>query len=121
MADNARIIDGFMQAWNNLDIDAVMAHFTEDAEYANVPMGPPHVGKGAIRAFIDGFMGSTSEINFIVHHQVAAGDVVMNERTDILVMAGNRVELPVMGVFELRDGKISAWRDYFDMSAFSAA
>ena len=24
--------------------------------------------------------------------------------------------LPVMGTFEVRDGKISAWRDYFDMA-----
>ena len=44
----------------------------------------------------------------------------MNERTDILVMDGKRVELPVMGVFELEGGKIRGWRDYFDMSAFAA-
>jgi hypothetical protein len=28
-------------------------------------------------------------------------------------------ELPVMGTFEVRDGKISAWRDYFDMNQFT--
>lgn len=120
MASNSDIIHGFMQAWNSLDIDAVMNHFTEDAAYANVPMGPPNVGKAAIREFIDGFMGTTTEINFIVHNQVEGADgIVMNERTDILQMGDNRVELPVMGVFELQDGKISAWRDYFDMGGFS--
>ena len=65
-------------------------------------------------------MGTTSEINFIVHNQVEGADgIVMNERTDILQMGDNRVELPVMGVFELQGGKISAWRDYFDMASFA--
>ena len=34
---------------------------------------------------------------------------------------GNTVELPVTGVFEVVDGKITAWRDYFDMSALVKA
>ena len=119
MATNAEVINSFMAAWNAMDVDAVMDHFTDDAAYANIPMGPPHVGKEAIRAFIDGFMGTTTEINFIVHHQVDDGSgVVMNERTDKLVMDGRTVELPVMGVFELSGGKIAGWRDYFDMGAF---
>jgi limonene-1,2-epoxide hydrolase len=119
MSDNAAIINNFMQAWNNMDVDAVMQHFTEDAAYANIPMGPPHVGKAAIREFIDGFMGGASEISFIVHNQVAQGDVVMNERTDRLVLDGKTVELPVMGVFEMREGLIAGWRDYFDMGGFA--
>ena len=120
MASNSEIIHGFMAAWNTLDIDAVMAHFTDDASYANVPMGPPHIGKASIREFIDGFMATTTEINFIVHHQVDDGHgVVMNERTDILQMGEKRIELEVMGTFELVDGKISAWRDYFDMGGFA--
>jgi limonene-1,2-epoxide hydrolase len=45
----------------------------------------------------------------------------MNERTDRLKMNGSWVELPVMGVYEFRDGKISAWRDYFDMGPFQQA
>ena len=27
----------------------------------------------------------------------------------------------MMGTFEVRDGKISAWRDYFDMAGITAA
>ena len=120
MANNAHTVDGFMRAWDNLDLDAIMDHFTEDAAYANMPMGPPHVGKAAIRAFIEGFLGDTTEIDFVVHHQVEdASGIVMNERTDKLVMGGRTVELPVMGVFEFSGGKISAWRDYFDMGGFA--
>ena len=121
MASHAAIVDSFMQAWNTRDVDAVMDHFSEDAAYANVPMGPPHVGKADIRAFIDGFIGMATSIEFVVHNQVEGADgVVMNERTDILELDGKKIELPVMGVFEFSDGKISAWRDYFDMAAFAS-
>lgn len=120
MASNADITSAFMKAWCDLDIDTIMDYFTDDAVYANVPMGPPNVGKADIRAFIEGFVGSATDVEFIVHNQVeGANGMVMNERTDRLTFNGQMVELPVMGVFEFVDGKISAWRDYFDMGAFS--
>ena len=122
MPGNAAVIDSFIRPWCDRDVDAIMDHFTADAAYANVPMGPPHVGKAAIRAFIEGFIGSATAIEFVVHHQVEGADgVVMNERTDILDFDDHHVELAVMGVFEFREGRISAWRDYFDMAAFSGA
>jgi limonene-1,2-epoxide hydrolase len=31
---------------------------------------------------------------------------------------GKEISLPVMGTFEVVDGKIAAWRDYFDMNQF---
>ncbi len=99
-----------------------MSFFTDDAKYTNIPMGPPNCGKTAIRAFIDGFVGAMDSIEFIVHHQVEGADgVVMNERTDRIVMEGKATDLPVMGILEFENGKISAWRDYFDMAAFSAS
>ena len=117
---HADIVNDFTAAWNAMDIDKVMSFFTEDAAYANVPMGPPNVGKEQIRTFIEGFLGSTESIEFIIHNQVDSGrGVVMNERTDIIVLGGNRVELPVMGVFEFEGDKIKAWRDYFDMAQFA--
>ena len=44
---------------------------------------------------------------------------MLTERVDKFSLGGKNVELPVMGVFELTDGKISAWRDYFDMAAWT--
>jgi limonene-1,2-epoxide hydrolase len=42
----------------------------------------------------------------------------MNERVDSFVMGPKKIELPVAGVFEIQNGKISAWRDYFDLASF---
>ena len=120
MSANSDMIREFIDAWTAQDLEAIMAHFTDDALYTNIPMGPPNEGAAAIRAFIEGFIGNCQSIEFIIHNQVDNGNIVMNERTDKIHMGGNEVELPVMGVFEIRDGKIAAWRDYFDMAAFTA-
>jgi len=119
---NADFVTGFIDAWNALNVDNIMEHFTDDCVYVNVPIATPNNGKEEIRAFIEGFTADCSEINFTIHHQTisADGSVVMNERTDRLKMNGNWVEIAVMGVFEFRDGKICAWRDYFDMAALTA-
>ena len=119
MSGKSVIVSEFIQAWNAMDLEAIMGHFTDDAVYINMPMEPANEGKTAIRAFIDGFMGSCSAMEFTIHHQVDSGDgVVMNERTDRITMGDKVVELPVMGVFEFEGDKIRAWRDYFDMAAF---
>ena len=51
--------------------------------------------------------------------------VVMNERTDRFLIERDGeekwAEAPVAGIFEIRDGKIAAWRDYFDMGMFTKA
>jgi limonene-1,2-epoxide hydrolase len=42
----------------------------------------------------------------------------MTERVDVFKLPGKSFELPVMGAFEVDGGKISAWRDYFDLKQF---
>ncbi len=50
------------------------------------------------------------------------GETVMNERIDTIISAinGGKVALGVMGIFEISNGKIVGWRDYFDSTALSA-
>ena len=42
--------------------------------------------------------------------------MVLTERVDTITVGDRVGALPVMGTFEVRDGKICAWRDYFDMT-----
>jgi limonene-1,2-epoxide hydrolase len=56
-----------------------------------------------------------------VHRQVASDTTVLNERTDRFGVKGKWSGVDVAGVFEVRDGKITLWRDYFDMNAMTAA
>jgi limonene-1,2-epoxide hydrolase len=95
-----------------------MEFFTDDAIYHNIPMDPA-VGKEQIREFIEMFTAAPQSIEFAVHHQAEdPNGVVMNERTDSFRIGDTTIQLRVMGIFELSDGKISAWRDYFDLQQY---
>ena len=82
-----------------------------------MPMQPLE-GKEAIRPVIEGFVGPAEEIEFEVLSISQSGFTVLTERVDRFLMNGKWVELPVMGAFEVKDGKIVAWRDYFDMATW---
>lgn len=123
MGADASVITDFIAAWSTGEIDRIMDFFHEDAVYTNVPIDPPNRGVAAIRQTIETFVGMAEAIEFVVHASAEnpTAGVVMNERTDRFLIGGKWIELPVMGVFELRDGKISAWRDYFDLAQFQQA
>ncbi|MFE7801035.1 nuclear transport factor 2 family protein [Nocardia sp. NPDC057440] len=120
MSSPDEIVSAMCRSWSDPDPDTISAFFAEDAVYHNIPMEPIH-GRTAIRDFIAGFLTTFDAIDFDIHHQVVNGNVVMNERTDTLRGNGRDTPLPVMGVFEVTDGAITAWRDYFDMAAIHRA
>ncbi|PLW66754.1 limonene-1,2-epoxide hydrolase family protein [Pseudohalioglobus lutimaris] len=116
---NSDVITAFCEAWAERDLDKIMDFFTDDAVYHNIPVDPASVGKEEIRAVIESFTAAPQSIEFKVHHQAESSDgVVMNERTDVFRIGDGAIQLRVMGTFELTDGKISAWRDYFDMQQY---
>jgi limonene-1,2-epoxide hydrolase len=113
----ADLVRSFCDAWSTLDVEVLGAYFAEDAVYHNIPIDPVK-GVGDIKAFIASFAAGASAIEFQVAHLIADGPVVVTERVDVFTYPHTRIELPVMGIFEVRDAKISAWRDYFDMNQF---
>ena len=46
------------------------------------------------------------------------GDIVLDERVDRFRIDGEWREIPVAGVFEIKEGKIQIWRDYFCLKTF---
>ena len=113
------VVTALIKANEDRDIDALLAVLAEDALYENVPMSVL-TGHDEIRSMLEGFLGSATEVAWEVLHQVEQGNLVMNERVDRFVMAdGKRIELRVAGVFEIHDGKVAVWRDYFDLAAFT--
>ena len=49
---------------------------------------------------------------------MADGEIVMVERVDHFLIGERHVSVPWMGIFEIDDGKIAAWRDYWDLQQF---
>jgi len=115
--DPDTVVREFLKAWEARDLDSIMEYFDDNAEYENVPV-PPLKGRADIRIFIGGILYAFKNIEVVIHQQVSNGGIVMNERTDtICAESGAQVPLRVMGIFEIRDGKIVKWSDYFDGTA----
>ncbi|WP_067681491.1 limonene-1,2-epoxide hydrolase family protein [Nocardia miyunensis] len=119
MTTPGELVTAFCAEWRTGTPESIVEYFTDDAVYHNIPM-QPLTGKPAILEFLRGFIGGFGNIDFDIHHQAETGTTVLNERTDRFTIGENKIELPVMGSFEIRDGKIAAWRDYFDMAPLNA-
>ena len=103
------------EAFAKHDAEALRPFFTDDVVYHNIPMDPA-VGIDATIAFIEGFFGMCESMAVDTVHLAVRDNVVLTERVDTFTIGPVVAPLPVMGTFEVRDGKISAWRDYFDMA-----
>jgi limonene-1,2-epoxide hydrolase len=111
-----KIVTDFLAAWPRKNVDELMSYFAPDGVYHNIPV-PPVEGADAIRKVFEAFVGSFSIVLEVVNI-ASKGDLVFTERVDRFVMNGKKFDLPVNGVFELRDGKIVSFRDYFDLASF---
>ena len=117
--DNARTVETFLTALQNQDIDAAGAVLDDNIVYQNV--GFPTI-RGRARA-IKLFRSMEGRAGFEVKtHRIAVnGSTVLTERTDALVFGRLRLQFWVCGVFEVTGGRITLWRDYFDMFDFTKA
>lgn len=123
MESPIEVVRRFCAAWSDdLATVELAAFFTDDAVYHNIPMEPV-TGREAIADTIASLIRpgppGIEGIEFRVLTIAADGPVVMTERVDVFRIGDKSFELPVMGTFEVTDGKISAWRDYFDLNQFT--
>ena len=102
------------ESWPKLTPDDFRGIFAEDCVYQNMPIPGVNRGPDAIAGVL-GAIGDGYEIKLRVENIVATPDLVMVERTESFTKqdGSGSFELPVIGVFEAADGKITAWRDYF--------
>ncbi|WP_319455256.1 MULTISPECIES: limonene-1,2-epoxide hydrolase family protein [unclassified Mycobacterium] len=111
--DNALVVEKFLNALQDQDFDTFESLLDANIVYENV--GLPTVRGGArVAKMMRGMQGRMGfEVKF--HRNVAEGATVLNERTDAIVLGPLRLQFWVCGVFEVQDGRITLWRDYFDM------
>jgi len=123
MQSPIEVVRRFCAAWSeNRAAHELAEFFTDDAVYHNIPLKPV-AGRddieNTIATFIRPGRPGIESIDFRVINIAANGPVVMTERVDVFMLPGRSFELPVMGTFEISDGKIKAWRDYFDINQFT--
>ncbi len=115
-----QVIRDFCAAIHKRDLKEICSFFSEDAVYHNIPIAPVQ-GHAAISDVLQQFIGPATDAEFELLAIAAVGDKVLTERVDRFTIMGKKIALPVMGTFEVNaDGKITAWRDYFDMAQFTS-
>jgi limonene-1,2-epoxide hydrolase len=88
--------------------------------YHNIPLAPL-TGREAIASTLGQFITPATRVEFELLGIATQGSTVFTERVDRFEINGKEIALPVMGAFEITaDGKIRAWRDYFDMQQFTS-
>jgi limonene-1,2-epoxide hydrolase len=115
--ENKALIRRFLEACVRADAEEFAGYFTEDAVWWNAPW-PPVVGRAAISETLRRGAAQLTALPWEVRHLVAAGAVVLTERVDHFIVGETVISVPCMGAFELRDGQIAAWRDYWDLGQF---
>jgi limonene-1,2-epoxide hydrolase len=113
-------VNAFLVAAAKRDYDTALPMLTEDVEYQNMPIAAV-TGREAVKEQLEALLAMGGDSEWKVLRELADGDVVMNERVDRFELNGTWAELPVMGVFVLRDGLIAEWRDYFDLQTIMTA
>jgi len=124
MESPIEVVRRFCAAWSvGMAAGDLAAFFTDDAVYHNIPLAPV-TGREAIAnnfaTFIRPGPPGIEGLEFRVINIAAEGPVVMTERVDVFKLPDKTFELQVMGTFEVSEGKIKAWRDYFDMNQFTS-
>jgi limonene-1,2-epoxide hydrolase len=109
-------VRAFIAAWNANDMDQVVSFFADDVFYHNVPVEPIR-GKAAVERYLKD-AGPWDRVDWQLLAIAANGATVLTERIDAFVIRGQHVSLPLMGAFEIENGRIKAWRDYFDLQMY---
>jgi limonene-1,2-epoxide hydrolase len=111
--DEIATVRSFLAALESLDIDRVLDHVSPDITYHNVSL-PPARGRDAFEKQMRGLARFATGFEAQIHHIASDGPVVLTERTDVIEAGPMRAAFWVCGTFEVRDGRVVLWRDYFD-------
>lgn len=110
------VMQACLDAINANDKDRIMSFFTEQSVFDNVPMGPV-TGRSGIWEVFAQVHDIATEVNWEIHRlEQAPSGTIYSERTDRYKLNGNWAEFRCAGIHEIDDdGKITLWRDYFDL------
>ncbi|HZX23868.1 MAG TPA: nuclear transport factor 2 family protein [Woeseiaceae bacterium] len=109
-----------VDAWNTMEWDRMIDLFAEDAVFQSM-MKEPVIGRETIRPRFLALVDGIERIELQIRNMAINGNVVFLERVDDFVYKGKHSRIPVVGVLEIADGEVQAWRDYYDWAQLEEA
>ncbi|MEO6998745.1 MAG: ester cyclase [Terracoccus sp.] len=109
--------------WNRGDISAMLEQYEDDIVWRNIAMGEVYDGKAAVRAFLEDLFRALPDLNLDITLRVPRGKYVAEEYvirgTHLgpmfgLPASGRRLEIRVMSMVEMRNGRLKEDHFYFD-------
>jgi limonene-1,2-epoxide hydrolase len=113
-------VRAFLRCLEEQNLNKALDYVSPDVVYQNLPL-PPARGVREFEKQMRFFEKVVTHFEVRIHHIAADGPFVLTERTDVIEGGGMRLAPWVCGTFEVRDGRIVLWRDYFDWAALSVA
>jgi limonene-1,2-epoxide hydrolase len=114
--DNSQTVEKFLYALQDEDFDTAEALVSEDLVWHNVGVAKMRGRRRIMKLFRSGEGRAGFEVK--IHHIATDGNSVLTERTDALIFGPLRLQFWVCGTFDVQDGRITVWRDYFDAFDF---
>ena len=107
------VVRSLITAIEHKDLAQVADLLAENISYENMPMKP------IVLKVLQGFLDPAEAVEWQVLSECERGNTVYNERLDRFKINGGWLDLPIAGVFRVEAGKITLWRDYFDMATYT--
>ncbi len=111
MNSTLEAVQRFNDAFNQHNVDAVMAVMTEDCVFENTyppPDGERYEGQAAVRAFWERFFASSPHATFETEEIFACGDrCLVRWLYRWVEPEGKRGHIRGVDVFRVRDGKVA--------------
>ena len=105
-----------VNAWNDLDVERMIDLFAEDARFQSMMMAPM-AGREVLRKHFSALLDGATHLELRLRNIAVSGNTVFLERVDIFTYKGRHGEVPVVAVMDIADGKVQAWREYYDRAA----
>jgi limonene-1,2-epoxide hydrolase len=116
-----QVVERFLDLLRAEDMDGAAELLAVDVEYVNVGLPTVH-GRKRVRRLLRAMLGLDGAGFEVYLHTISAnGSSVLTERTDVMKFGRLRIQFWVCGRFDVHDGQIVLWRDYFDQLNFWVA
>jgi limonene-1,2-epoxide hydrolase len=109
----AAVVRAFLTAVEDGRLDDALALVADDIVYTNVSL-PSIRGRARLERALQLWQRTGAGFRVHFHTIAATGSTVLTERTDALIVGPVDQRFWVYGRFEVRDGRITVWRDSFD-------
>ncbi|HVW32473.1 MAG TPA: limonene-1,2-epoxide hydrolase family protein [Acidimicrobiia bacterium] len=110
------LVRAFFKALQAMDLDEALSYMADNVEYQNMPL-PPVKGHQGVLKILGPMKKRCSGFEVSIRQIASNGRAVLTERTDAVFLGPVRIPFQVCGTFEIKDGKITVWRDTFDWAS----